>query len=61
MDTQKKLFAFKLAEQQAKDNEQKNEKWKARDGVAIAGCSYGANGEGGWLTVLSRDPAPSCI
>jgi hypothetical protein len=36
-----KLFAFKLAEKKAK--EVKPAQWKARDGVATAGCS-------GWLS-----------
>jgi hypothetical protein len=39
MDTQKKLFAFKLAEKQAVNADQN--KWKARDGIAIAGCTTG--------------------
>ena len=38
MNTEKKLFAFKLADKQASAN-QKNGTWKIRDGVAIAGCS----------------------
>jgi hypothetical protein len=39
MNTEKKLFAFKLADQQAKSADQ-NRMWKARDGVAMAGCSF---------------------
>ena len=37
MNTQKKLFAFKLADKQAKSADQN--KWKARDGVALAACT----------------------
>jgi hypothetical protein len=38
MNTEKKLFAFKLAEEQVSTN-QNSGTWKIRDGVAIAGCS----------------------
>jgi len=38
MESKQKLFAFKLAaKQQKKDLTEL--KWKARDGVAVAGCS----------------------
>jgi hypothetical protein len=40
MNTEKKLFAFKLADKQAKRADQN--KWKARDGVAVAGCTLSA-------------------
>jgi hypothetical protein len=40
MNTPKKVFAFKLAEQQVRRADQNNKTWKARDGVAIAGCSF---------------------
>ena len=41
MDTKQKLFAFKLA---AKEDEKQasvksNGKWKAQEGVAVAGCT----------------------
>jgi hypothetical protein len=39
MDMQKKLFAFRLAESQAKIANRSNGTWKARDGIAIAGCT----------------------
>lgn len=42
MNENKKVFAFKLADKkQTADasNEQKRKKFKARDGVAIAGCT----------------------
>jgi hypothetical protein len=41
MNTQKKLFAFKLADKQDKATP----KWKARDGVSLAGCTD-ATGDG---------------
>lgn len=34
-----KLFAFKLAEQQAEKQAQPAAQWKVRDGVAVAGCT----------------------
>jgi len=37
MKTETKLFAFKLAEK--KQDVKAEEKWKAREGVATAGCS----------------------
>ncbi|WP_256077437.1 hypothetical protein [Massilia sp. YIM B04103] len=38
MKTQTKVFAFKLAEKKAQTKPQVQ--WKARDGVATAGCSF---------------------
>ncbi|WP_293631430.1 hypothetical protein [Shewanella sp. CG12_big_fil_rev_8_21_14_0_65_47_15] len=41
MNSNKKLFAFKLAEKKQLSNvsSQKNDQFKAREGVAIAGCT----------------------
>ncbi|MFT4929170.1 MAG: hypothetical protein ACI8WB_005300 [Phenylobacterium sp.] len=42
MNENKKVFAFKLADKNQKtniSNEQKTKTFKARDGVAIAGCT----------------------
>lgn len=64
MDTQKKLFAFKLAEKQAKNADENDGKWKARDGLAIAACTR-KNGnplDGWWIRGLTNpDQFPSCI
>jgi hypothetical protein len=59
MDTEKKLFAFKLAEKQASNADENGRKWKAREGVAIAGCT---NHNGAlWLaTPQTGDIAPDC-
>jgi hypothetical protein len=38
-----KTFAFKVAEKKPKNN-----KWKARDGVSIAGCTYVEDGVYWW-------------
>ncbi|NVE00280.1 hypothetical protein [Massilia sp. BJB1822] len=38
MKPQTKVFAFKLAEKKAQAKPQAQ--WKARDGVATAGCSF---------------------
>lgn len=48
MNSNKKLFAFKLAEkkQQAHVFSQKNTQFKARDGIAIAGCTLAPVGNG---------------
>lgn len=44
MNQNEKPFAFKLA--QEKQNAEKTTKWQARDGVAVAGCSFAVrNGE----------------
>jgi hypothetical protein len=40
MNTEKKLFAFRLAEKQSASVDGNNGKWKARDGVAVAGCTF---------------------
>lgn len=42
MNGNKKVFAFKLADQKQNNitnNQSKNKQFKARDGVAIAGCT----------------------
>lgn len=40
MEKTQKTFAFRLANQeQAKNSEVREDKWKIRDGVAVAGCS----------------------
>ncbi|WP_205519592.1 hypothetical protein [Pyxidicoccus caerfyrddinensis] len=39
MNSDKKVFAFKLAEKKEKKEEAKTTKWKAREGVSVAGCS----------------------
>ncbi|MCP1338294.1 hypothetical protein NJR55_01685 [Idiomarina sp. M1R2S28] len=39
MENNKKLFAFKLAKKQANQVKSKPEQFKAREGVAIAGCT----------------------
>lgn len=39
MDNAKKVFAFKLAEKRPE-----NAKWKARDGVSVAGCTHVGDG-----------------
>ncbi len=40
MNNDKKVFAFKLAEKKDNEKEQeKSAKWKAREGVSVAGCS----------------------
>lgn len=39
MESKQKLFAFKLADKQQKKDQADELKWKARDGVAVAGCS----------------------
>jgi hypothetical protein len=40
MTNDKKVFAFKLAEKKEKENEkEKAAKWKAREGVSLAGCT----------------------
>jgi hypothetical protein len=39
MEDQPKLFAFRLAAKERRDGQAKPEKWKARDGVALAGCT----------------------
>jgi len=61
MNTEKKLFAFKLAEKQSNGADQ--EKWTARDGVAIAGCSYGPAPPHGWFisNVGGGDVIDGCV
>lgn len=40
METKQKLFAFKLAaKEDAKKEADADLQWKARDGVAVAGCT----------------------
>jgi hypothetical protein len=38
MNNDKKVFAFKLAEKKENEKE-KAAKWKAREGVSVAGCT----------------------
>lgn len=38
MNNDKKIFAFKLAEKKEQEKE-KAAKWKAREGVSVAGCT----------------------
>jgi len=55
MKTETKLFAFKLAEK--KQEVTADTKWKAREGVATAGCSgRDARGHGRW----GRDTGMLC-
>lgn len=53
MNNEKKLFAFKLAEKNVTNSGQDNGKWKARDGVAIAGCTISDISPGFRLGALS--------
>ncbi|HZI14623.1 MAG TPA: hypothetical protein VE153_29920 [Myxococcus sp.] len=40
MNNDKKVFAFKLAEKKENEKEKAaSTKWKARDGVSVAGCT----------------------
>ncbi len=41
MKNNKKSFAFKVAEKVNVAEAQKKEQWKAREGVAVAGCTMG--------------------
>lgn len=34
-----KSFTFKVAQEKEKENSQKSKQWKAREGVALAGCT----------------------
>lgn len=44
MNNDKKVFAFKLAEKKEQEQEkEKAAKWKARDGVSLAGCTDPTN------------------
>ncbi|WP_169433286.1 hypothetical protein [Pseudoduganella violaceinigra] len=38
--TEKKLFAFKVADKKAEADKKPAAKWQAREGVASAGCSF---------------------
>ncbi len=40
MKNNQKLFAFKLADKKQEKTEVKPAQWKARDGVAVAGCTF---------------------
>ena len=61
MDTRKKLFAFKLADKQAAGVDRNNGKWKARDGVVIAGCTLSAVSPGFQIGLTSNyDTAVPC-
>ena len=59
MHTQKKLFAFKLAEKQ--DSKADSGKWKARDGVAVAGCCSPATNIFWPMTSLGIDHVAPCV
>lgn len=39
MKSKTRLFAFRLAQKQERSDGQKDKKWKAREGVALASCS----------------------
>ncbi|HVG60562.1 MAG TPA: hypothetical protein VNA24_18530 [Hyalangium sp.] len=40
MNNDKKVFAFKLADKKEKETaKEKGAKWKAREGVSVAGCT----------------------
>ncbi len=46
MNNEKKIFAFKLAEKKEQEKEKaETAKWKAREGVSLAGCT---DRTGGW-------------
>ncbi len=36
---EKKTFAFKLAQKHQVKSDSKNNQWKAREGISVAGCS----------------------
>jgi hypothetical protein len=61
MNTQKKLFAFKLAEKQSRNIDQNDGKWKARDGVAIAGCCAPATNILWPMNSLGIDHQAPCV
>lgn len=48
MKTNQTSFAFKLADAQKASDAGKTEKWQARDGVSIAGCSSVGHGCIAW-------------
>ena len=56
---QKKAFAFKVAQQVERKTEQKTEQWKAREGVAVAGCTVGRF-DLQWGTSRGRDNGDFC-
>ncbi|MDP3748521.1 MAG: hypothetical protein Q8Q88_15890 [Phenylobacterium sp.] len=39
MQSDKRIFAFRLAEKKRNDARPKDGKWRARDGLSIAGCT----------------------
>ena len=39
MESEKTVFAFKLAEKKRNDAGARDGKWKARDGLSVAGCT----------------------
>ena len=53
---EKKLFAFKLVEKKAEQTKSEVQ-WKARDGVATAGCTFPSERYG---TRWSRDGGMYC-
>jgi hypothetical protein len=61
MDTQKKLFAFRLADKQTRNAGESEGKWKARDGIAIAGCCQSTIPDGHlWLVASFGDTGNPC-
>lgn len=61
MQNQPKLFAFKLAEKQVPTPPAPPVEWKARDGVALAGCSEVERFQYRYSsTVNSRDTGQFC-
>ena len=44
MEIEKKTFAFKLADKKNKEVQSSGVKWKARDGLSIAGCTQPSGG-----------------
>jgi hypothetical protein len=63
METKQKLFAFKLAvPQSAKPaGVESQDKWKAKEGVAVAGCTlYKLTGDYRFGSGISRDGGIYC-
>ena len=46
MESEKKIFAFKLAEK--KQSGSKGAKWKAREGISLASCTEVTPDSGNW-------------
>ncbi len=61
MNNDKKVFAFKLAEKKEKENEkEKAAKWKAREGVSLAGCTETTFGNYRYGTRYNSDGGVYC-